>query len=38
MYDYISPEKVLTALKWLKQNNPLYADIDINEYRLYPMM
>ena len=31
MYDYISPEKVLTALKWLKQNNPLYADIDINE-------
>ena len=31
MYDYISPEKVLTALRWLKQNNPLYADIDINE-------
>ena len=31
MYDYISPEKVLTALKWLKQNNPLYTDIDINE-------
>ena len=24
-------EKVLTALRWLKQNNPLYADIDINE-------
>ena len=31
MYDYISPEKVLCALRWLKQNNPLYADIDINE-------
>ena len=31
MYDYISPEKVLTALRWLKQNNPVYADIDINE-------
>jgi hypothetical protein len=31
MYDYISPEKVLTALRWLKQNNPLYADIDIND-------
>ena len=22
MYDYISSEKVLTALRWLKQNNP----------------
>ena len=31
MYDYISPDKVLSALKWLKQNNPLYSDIDINE-------
>ena len=31
MYDYISHEKVLTALRWLKENNPLYADIDINE-------
>ena len=31
MHDYICPEKVLTALRWLKQNNPLYADIDINE-------
>ena len=28
MYDYISPEK---ALRWLKENNPLYADIDIND-------
>ena len=31
MYDYISPEKILTALRWLKRNNPLYADIDVNE-------
>ena len=31
MYDYISPERVLTALRWLKQNNSVYADIDINE-------
>ena len=31
MYDYISPEKVLSALRWLKQNNPLYAETDINE-------
>ena len=31
MYDYISPEKVLTALRWLKQNNPLYANTDMND-------
>ena len=31
MYDYISPEKVMNALAWLKQHNPLYADIDIND-------
>ena len=31
MYAYISSEKVLTALRWLEQNNPLYADIDINQ-------
>ena len=31
MYDYISPEKILSALRWLKQNNPMYADIDIYE-------
>ncbi len=30
-YDYISPEKVSTALRWLKENNALYANIDINE-------
>ena len=38
MYDYISPEKVLTALRWLKQNNPLYADIDIKEEWLQQAM
>ena len=31
MYDYIRPQKVLDALRYLKANNPLYADIDINE-------
>ena len=31
MYDYISPERVMNALSWLKTNNPLYADIDIND-------
>jgi len=31
MYDCISPEKVLTALRWLKRNNPLYSNIDIDE-------
>ena len=31
MYDYITPQKPLDALKFLKTNNPLYADVDINE-------
>ena len=31
MYDYISPERVMNALVWLKSNNPLYANIDIND-------
>ena len=30
MYSFISPEKLLNALRWLKANNPLYSDIDIN--------
>ena len=29
--DTICPEKVITALNYLKNNNPLYADIEINE-------
>lgn len=31
MYDYISFEKILKALSWLKGHNPLYANININE-------
>ena len=27
MYDYITPQKLLDALRFLKANNPLYADI-----------
>ena len=30
MYDYITPQNVLDALSFLKANNPLYADIDVN--------
>ena len=30
MYDYVRPDKVMTALKWLKENNHMYYDIDIN--------
>ena len=29
LYDYVSPQKLINALKWLKANKPLYADIDI---------
>ena len=31
LHDTIHPEKVITALHHLKNNNPLYADIEINE-------
>ena len=31
MYDYIRPQKLIAALRYLKANNPLYSDIDINE-------
>ena len=31
LYDYIRHQKLLDALRFLKANNPLYADIDINE-------
>ena len=30
MYQYIQPGKVLAALQWLKMNNPLYKDVEIN--------
>ena len=31
LHDTICPEKVITALNYLKNNNLLYADIEINE-------
>ena len=31
MYDYVTPEKFLNALRWLKLHNPLYANVEINE-------
>ena len=31
LHDTIRPEKVLAALHYLKNNNPLYLDIEINE-------
>ena len=30
MYQYVRPAKVLAALQWLKLNNPLYKDVEIN--------
>ena len=30
MYDFVNPQRVLTALKWLKEHNPHYNDVDIN--------
>ena len=38
MYDYIRPQKLLDALRFLKANNPLYADIDVNEQWLEEAM
>ena len=38
MYDYIRPQKLLDALRYLKVNNPLYADIDVNEQWLEEAM
>ena len=29
MYEYIRPQRVMAALTWLKQNNPLYKDVTI---------
>ena len=31
IHDTIQTEKVISALHYLKNNNPLYADIEINE-------
>ena len=30
MYDYVTPQHILDALRWLQQNNPLYKDINVN--------
>ena len=30
MFQYVRPAKVPAALQWLKSNNPLYKDIEIN--------
>ena len=31
MFDYVRPNKVMMALKWLKANNPLYSSLDTND-------
>ena len=31
MYHFIRKDDVMVAIKWLKENNPLYADVPINE-------
>ena len=31
MYDYVRPDKVISAIQWLKANNPLYKDVLINQ-------
>ena len=38
MYDYVIPQKVLDALRYLKAKNPLYADINVNEQWLEEAM
>ena len=30
MYDYVRPDKIMAALQWLKQHNPLYKDIIVH--------
>ena len=32
MFQYVRPAKVLAALQWLELNNPLYKDIEINDW------
>ena len=38
MYEYITPQKLLDALRFLKANIPLYTDIDVNEQWLETAM
>ena len=42
MYDYVTPEKILNTLRWLKLHNPLYTnveewvlDAEIDDHDLY---
>ena len=35
MYQYVRPDKVLNALKWLKTNNVLYKDISVHTDWVY---
>ena len=30
-HNFVRPEKVIGALRWLKDNNPLYKDVAIND-------
>ena len=38
MYDYITPQKALNALRFLKAHNPLYAHVELNEQWLEQAM
>ena len=31
MYDFVRPDKILIALRWLKENISLYSNVDIND-------
>ena len=31
MYDSIHPQKMIAALQWLIENNPLYSEVELNE-------
>ena len=31
MYSFIHKDVVIAAIKWLKENNPLYSSVDIND-------
>ena len=31
MYDFVRPDKIMIALRWLKENNSLYSNVDIND-------
>ena len=31
LYDFVRPDKVIGALRWLKDNNPLYKDVAMND-------